>query len=277
MDISLLKTFLELSKTRHFGKAAEQLCLTQSAVSARIKLLEATLGVELFLRKRNDIQLTPAGMRLVEHARTLVSGWEQARQCVALDEAFTQSLSIGALGDIWALYLLAWVERLRSARPQLALQLSSLNAEVLQQQLATDLIDLAFLFEPSRAAEFVVREVAALPLLLVSSREGCEVETALGEGYIMIDWGETFARAHSSHFPGIATPALRTNQGNLALGLLLQHGGSAYLPAPMVEAALASGQLHRVAGAPTMERILYVSYRAGGARLSAIREALAVS
>ena len=40
MDIRFLTTFIEVAKTRHFGKAAENLYLTQSAVSARIKLLE---------------------------------------------------------------------------------------------------------------------------------------------------------------------------------------------------------------------------------------------
>jgi len=37
VDIELLKTFLEVNRTRHFGKAAEHLFLTQSAVSARIR------------------------------------------------------------------------------------------------------------------------------------------------------------------------------------------------------------------------------------------------
>jgi hypothetical protein len=69
---SLLVTFLELARTRHFGKAAEHLFVTQSAVSARIRLLEATLGVALFTRKRNDIRLTRAGERLQRHAETIV-------------------------------------------------------------------------------------------------------------------------------------------------------------------------------------------------------------
>ena len=48
MDTELLKTFLEVSRTRHFGRAAESLYLTQSAVSFRIRQLENQLGVNLF-------------------------------------------------------------------------------------------------------------------------------------------------------------------------------------------------------------------------------------
>ena len=61
MDTELLKTFLEVSRTRHFGRAAEALYLTQSAVSFRIRQLENQLGVNLFTRHRNNIRLTPAG------------------------------------------------------------------------------------------------------------------------------------------------------------------------------------------------------------------------
>ena len=68
MDTELLKTFLEVGHTRHFGKAAENLYLTPSAVSFRIKQLESLLGVELFSRHRNNIQITPAGERMLPYA-----------------------------------------------------------------------------------------------------------------------------------------------------------------------------------------------------------------
>ena len=58
MDIRFLTTFIEVANTRHFGKAAENLYLTQSAVSARIKLLEEYFHSTLFIRQRNSIQLT---------------------------------------------------------------------------------------------------------------------------------------------------------------------------------------------------------------------------
>jgi len=44
VDTELLKTFLEVTKTRHFGRAADNLYLTQSAVSFRIRQLESQLG-----------------------------------------------------------------------------------------------------------------------------------------------------------------------------------------------------------------------------------------
>ena len=81
MDTELLKTFLEVSRTRHFGRAAESLYLTQSAVSFRIRQLENQLGVNLFTRHRNNIRLTAAGEKLLPYAPrcgsvVLISGWD---------------------------------------------------------------------------------------------------------------------------------------------------------------------------------------------------------
>lgn len=80
MDTELLKTFLEVSRTRHFGRAAESLYLTQSAVSFRIRQLENQLGANLFTRHRNNIRLTPAGERLVPYAEMLLNTWQLAKK-----------------------------------------------------------------------------------------------------------------------------------------------------------------------------------------------------
>lgn len=87
MDTELLKTFLEVQKTRHFGKAAENLYLTQSAVSFRIRQLEQSLGVALFTRFRNNIQLTSAGELLLPHAQAVMQAMIAAKQQLALQSS----------------------------------------------------------------------------------------------------------------------------------------------------------------------------------------------
>lgn len=274
MDISFLKTFLEVSRRRHFGKAAEALCLTQSAVSARIKLLESSLGVSLFTRTRNDIQLTPAGKRLQKHARTIVDGWEQARQCIALDEEFSRSLVVGALGDIWSMQLLEWSAHLRRNQPDIALLLESYSADTLLQRLESGLIDLAFLFDPPQTPGFVIRETATHPLLLVSSSKAQSCEEAMQQNHVMVDWGSSFALALADQLPNAPAPSLRANQGRLALELLERLGGSAWLPQAMVQTELDTGKLYRVEDAPKMERIVYAAYRPDAQREETIRLAL---
>lgn len=102
MDTELLKTFLEVSRTRHFGRAAESLYLTQSAVSFRIRQLENQLGANLFTRHRNNIRLTPAGERLLPYAETLMSTWQLAKKrwhtrCNTLNYLLVQPRHFGRL------------------------------------------------------------------------------------------------------------------------------------------------------------------------------------
>lgn len=79
MDTDLLRTFLEVNKTRHFGKAATNLYLTQSAVSFRIRQLEIKLGTPVFTRKRGDLRLTAAGERFVPYAESILQTWGGVR------------------------------------------------------------------------------------------------------------------------------------------------------------------------------------------------------
>ena len=99
MDIDLLKTFLEVNRTRHFGRAADNLFITQSAVSARIQQLEERLGVRLFTRSRNNIQLTPQGRKLVRFAETITNVWNRARLEVAVEDETQIALSTGAIPE----------------------------------------------------------------------------------------------------------------------------------------------------------------------------------
>jgi DNA-binding transcriptional LysR family regulator len=274
MDIYLLKTFLEVARTRHFGRAANNLFVTQSAVSARIKLLEETLGIELFNRKRNDIQLTPAGNRLHRHAEGIVKSWERARQAVALDSDLSASLSTGCVFDLWRIFVDRWVRNFREASPDVALQIEIQTTEVLIQRLIMGVLDIAYMFDPPQTPELEIKQVTEVPLVLVSSREEQDVEKAMESNYVLVEWGSAFSVIHAEKFPGLPTPVLQTNSGEIALSLLRSSGGSAYLPQEMVQPLLDSKQLFQVKEAPVIHRLAYLAYRPENRDRKPIQKAL---
>ena len=112
MDTDLLKTFLEVYKTRHFGKAAENLFLTQSAVSARIRQLENELGVKLFTRNKNNIQSKGAGQKLLIHAESILTTWNRVRLDVAIEDETKTLLVIGGVPSLWDIYINRWLRKL---------------------------------------------------------------------------------------------------------------------------------------------------------------------
>ena len=266
MDIKHLRTFLEVARTRHFGKAADNLCVTQSAVSARIRLLESTLGVELFTRTRNDIQITAAGQRLLRHAESIVGTWSRARQEAGLGPEFESVLAIGGVFDLWPIMLDDWLAGLPAALPSVALQAEAYNTDELVRRLVDDLLDLVVLFEPPQIPDIGVRQIGKVELVLVSSAPGLSLDDAMNDGYIMIDWGISFSQEHARRFPDLPAPAARIGLGSLGLAFLRRRGGAAYLPESVVSEDITSGHLFRVSQAPAFERDVFALYRPGTVR-----------
>lgn len=274
MDIDLLRTFLEVYRTRHFGRTAENLYLTQSAVSARIRLLEETLGAPLFTRARNDIQLTPAGTRMLKYAEAILNAWNRARQDAALGEEDKVSLAIGASYSLWDILLQDWTNRLYKAMPRLALQAEAHGPELIIRKLLDRALDVAFMFEPPQMAELEVREAAQIRLIMVADRPRLSAREAVGHGYIMTEWGTSFAITHARHFPDMPPPAVRMGLGRMALTFLLHNGGATYLAEQMVSEHLEMQRLHRVEDAPVIDRQVYVVYPLASERQLLLEQAL---
>jgi len=72
IDLKSLRLFVAVSDCRSMARAAEQEHIEPSAISKRIAQLEDDLGVELLVRGRRGVQTTPAGLTLLEHARSVL-------------------------------------------------------------------------------------------------------------------------------------------------------------------------------------------------------------
>ena len=72
MELKLLRAFLTVAELRHFGHAAEVLCVSQPALSKQIVALEDSLGARLFERGRHGAELTTFGAGFLPDAQSLV-------------------------------------------------------------------------------------------------------------------------------------------------------------------------------------------------------------
>ncbi|MBT8138647.1 MAG: LysR family transcriptional regulator [Gammaproteobacteria bacterium] len=273
MDLELLRTFLEVNRHRHFGRAAEVLHVTQAAVSARIKQLEAQLGAQLFIRQYHNLQLTPEGNRLVRHADALLAGWRKARQEVVLGGA-RQQLTFGGSLRLWDVALQTWFHRLRHKLPALAVIAEMHTPELLTRRLLDGHLDIAFMLEPAQIETLQIEKVALVELLMVSASPGMDVNSALEGDYLMVDWGLAHALEHRRMHPDAPEPRVRVAQAKMAMAHLLELGGSAYLPARMVAAELERAALFLVDGAESITRYAYAVYPLRSEKLELITTVL---
>ena len=86
IELRHLRSFVAVAEELNFGRAAEQLYLSQPALSRQIRALEQFVGVELFRRSTHQVELTLAGEALLDRARSILRG---------VDEAVSVTQSVG--------------------------------------------------------------------------------------------------------------------------------------------------------------------------------------
>lgn len=270
MDTELLKTFQEVSRTRHFGRAAEALYLTQSAVSFRIRQLENQLGVNLFTRHRNNIRLTTAGEKLLPYAETLMNTWQAARKEVAHTSRHNE-FSIGASASLWECMLNAWLGRLYQLQePQSGLQFEARIAQrqSLVKQLHERQLDLLITTEAPKMDEFSSQLLGHFTLALYCSspaRKKSELN------YLRLEWGPDFQQHETGLIAADEVPVLTTSSAELARQQLSALNGCSWLP---VNWANEKGGLHTVADSATLSRPLYAIWLQNSDKYSLICDLL---
>lgn len=274
MDTVLLETFVEVSETRNFGKASENLCVSSSAVSARIKQLEELLGLSLFIRRHHEIVLTPAGERMERHARFILSAWERAYEDTALSERHKRRLVVAGVASLWDIFLQDWLNEIYQSIPNLGLRAEESTPLRVVEKLDQGMIDVGFMYEQPSIQGIAVQEVMTVPMLLVSDKKDVSVEQAVTEGYIRVEWGTTFGTMHEAHFPQRPLAPVRVNSGRVALNLMLNCGGAAYLPQSVVQPMLDAQQIFMVRGAPVIEMTAFAAYSLHGEHRDLIKELL---
>ncbi|MSU92242.1 LysR family transcriptional regulator [Rhodobacteraceae bacterium 2CG4] len=260
MDITLIRTFLEVSATGSFVNAAERLFVTQSAVSLRVQRLEESLGRPLFTRSKAGAEPTAAGREFERYALSLLRIWEEARQQVAIPEGFNESLSIGAQYSLWPRLGFRWIDRLRDARPALNIRAELGMPDRITRFLIEGAVQAGLLYTPQLRPGLRAEKLLDEELILVAAWP--EPTLDLAGRYAFIDWGPEFVQAHALHLPALTNPGLTLSLGALGADYILRRGLAAYLPAQYAKRHLDAGELYLVPGAPTFPYPVWAVWRA---------------
>lgn len=266
MDIELARTYLAVTESGSFLRAAERLNVTQSTVSSRIRTLEDQLGQALFVRGKSGAKPTAAGQRFHRHAAALVRVWQYARQDTALPADHRALISVGAQFSLWDAVVARWLGRMRAAHPDIAVRLDLAANDLLMRHLGDGLLDMAVVYTPQALAGTTAHQLFEETLILVATPrpDGDPPRVDTLHDFVYVDWGPEFRARFAAAFPDADTPGLYVGVGNLGLDYVLGHGGSGYFPVRLVASHLAGGQLVRVDDAPVFRRPAYVVHATEG-------------
>jgi DNA-binding transcriptional LysR family regulator len=158
MELRHLRYFTAVAETLHFVRAAEQLHITQPALSRQIRDLEEELGTALLQRHGTRTTLTAAGSQFATRAREILATANEAA-----DEARTtgRRLRLGHYGALWIDHYGAQLRRFAREHPDVVLQPLELTPVELLSALRKGDVDAALLgpVDPALASEFEVRRL----------------------------------------------------------------------------------------------------------------------
>ena len=157
-----------VARTQSFTKAAEQLFMTQPAVSMQVRELEARLGMALFERTREGVVPTEAGRVLIAHARRALEALAQAEEELAALKGLARGrlhITVASTANYFAPKLLA---RFLAKHPGIELKLAVANRAGLLRALFERETDLAIMGKAPSDAPLVERAFLDNPLVVIA-------------------------------------------------------------------------------------------------------------
>ncbi|HXE70844.1 MAG TPA: LysR family transcriptional regulator [Hyphomicrobiaceae bacterium] len=257
MDIALARTFLMVAETGSFIDAARKMNVTQSTVSARIKVLEEQFSRSLFERSRNGATLTAAGEQFQKHALALVRLWQHAQLEVGLSGQHRDHLAVGAQATLWDGFLLKWISWLRDNIPDIAISASASLSAVMIQRLLEGTLDLAIMYRPGQPPGLTIEHLFDEEFVLVTSSSG---RRRLSNDYVLMDWGPEFHAEHAAAYPDLSNTSVHLDLGSLGLDFLLANEASGYFPRRLVRQHLSRRRLRIPARARAFSCPVYMVY-----------------
>ncbi len=201
---------IALFEERHFGRAARRLRVTQPALTARLRRLEAEIEARLFERSRSGVEPTAAGIAFVEGARRVIDAASEA-----VDAARSARAGFGLILRLGTTQIAAYqvvtpcLAAFRRAHPMARLRLVEGTTAALERALEQNALDAAFLHPPLHAPGLSQRLLTAAPM---ERRDG---------------------DAGGAHLPPIRYPR---NEAPVMMGEIDRHGSGGSVSEPQVEA-----------------------------------------
>lgn len=173
MDIGTLKAFIAVSKTQSFSLAAQQLFITQPAVSKRVSALEAHLNHTLFDRLGKSVRLTEAGAALLPKALTIVQKINEAERGIReLSGEICGLLKVATSHHIGLHHLPPVLREFASDHPDVNLQFDFLDSEKAHGKLLSSEVELAIVtLAPQLEPPLQAKQLWHDPLAFVVGRD----------------------------------------------------------------------------------------------------------
>ena len=169
MNLKFVEAFVWVARLRSITRAAEKLCLTQSAVSNRIAALEDELGVELINRRHPRFRLSDAGVRFMDYAGKLLTIQREMLGEFGTPEQQAFTLRIGAIESVLHTWLIPVVDLLKRSSPLIDFELTIETTLNLTEQIRRGALDIVFSASPAQEEGISSEPLAPLEMVFIGA------------------------------------------------------------------------------------------------------------
>ncbi len=254
-----LKYFIETARSQHISRAAERLGITQPALSHCIQKMEQEVGLELFLRSKKGVSLTPAGRRLYEQSESLLNQWNRTLQ--SIHEETTQVGGLIRLGCHTAVaqYMLpSFLPKLLSDYPLIQLQLLHGLSRHMTEEVVSSRIDAAIVVNPVPHPDLVIRDLCR-DVIGVWKAKGCINKNLIMHDPSLLQSQDILKRLSKNG--KVYEQVLESSSLEVLAQLLVAGAGAAILPERVVKAFAEKGSVHLEQDAPTYQDKVCLVFR----------------
>lgn len=164
-----LQIFCAAAHHQSLARAAEELHLSQPAVSMQIKQLEDTVGLPLFERIGRNSALTSAGRELLQHADSVLSSLKDAEDSLAAIRAVRKGEIVIATVSTAKYFVPQLISRFREGNPWVGIDMEVGNRDFLIQLLRRNQVDMAIMGQPPLELDAIAEPFAPHPHGIIAS------------------------------------------------------------------------------------------------------------
>jgi LysR family transcriptional repressor of citA len=250
MDIRWLKTFIMAARYENFRKAAEELFLSQPAITKHIRRLEEHLNIQLFERAGKNIVLTAAGYKFLPFAKEIMEKYEQGLDDFeSWKQGYKRKLIIAAAPQIAASILPAILRGFMDKNPDIEVLLNVLNSYEIGEEVSSGKADIGLSrIEPIQTNIYCHKAQEEAVILVGPAVDECNEKEVIKKYRLIThnhpEYWDYLLNDIKRHYPNVRT--MRVNQIEITKRFI-EHGlGISCLPYSMVREELRMKKLAEI-------------------------------
>ncbi len=271
MDFHQLNTFSQVARKLNFTRAAEDLKMSQPAVSRQIEGLEKTLGLPLFNRIGRSISLTDAGYVLYKQCEQILGLVESTQATIeALKNLESGSLHVGCSSTVGNYVLPSVILQFTQKHPGIQTRVEINSTQEIFRKVEEGIVDVAILAGPVESNVLYVEPFVKDELVLamsidhpLSREQAPSLETIRQHLILLRSEGSNTRASTLEHFAQLGWTDLRTVEFDTTEAIkqaLLEGPGLGFVSKYAIRTELRCGLLHMVSSAPFLiPRFFYIT------------------